>query len=224
MTAYADEVGRLSALGCTYLQLDDTSLAYVNDPAQREHILAIGGDPEHLHETYIENINRALAGRPDGLAVTTHMCRGNAQSMWAAEGSYDFVAEALFSELEVAPLNPTTTPAASSLYGSTPPAATTSASPTATTRQGAVPGHVHLRQHLAHHKAHQLIQHHVITRSYIFNLIHLSTTILITPKSKPPFIATFTDSLVDYHHPRAPHADRPLLLLSRRRHVLAYIY
>jgi 5-methyltetrahydropteroyltriglutamate--homocysteine methyltransferase len=101
VTAYADEVGRLSTLGCTYLQLDDTSLAYVNDPAQREHILAIGGDPEHLHETYIENINRALAGRPDGLAVTTHMCRGNAQSMWAAEGSYDFVAEALFSDLEV---------------------------------------------------------------------------------------------------------------------------
>ena len=101
VTAYADEVARLSALGCTYLQLDDTSLAYVNDPAQREHILAIGGDPEHLHETYIENINRALADRPDGLAVTTHMCRGNAQSMWAAEGSYDFVAEALFSGLEV---------------------------------------------------------------------------------------------------------------------------
>ena len=47
------------------------------------------------------NINRALAGRPDGLAVTTHMCRGNAQSMWAAEGCYDFVAEALFSDLEV---------------------------------------------------------------------------------------------------------------------------
>ena len=89
--AYADEVARLCALGCTYLQLDDTSLAYVNDPAQREHILAIGGDPEHLHETYIRNINRALADRPDGLAVTTHMCRGNAQSMWAAEGGYDFV-------------------------------------------------------------------------------------------------------------------------------------
>jgi len=47
--AYADQVQRLSALGCTYLQLDDTSLAYVNDPAQREHITAIGGDPDHLH-------------------------------------------------------------------------------------------------------------------------------------------------------------------------------
>src|SRR6059058_2274849 len=90
--AYADEVRRLHELGCTYLQLDDTSLAYVNDPAQRAHIASIGGDPEHLHEGYIANINRALAGRPEGLTVTTHMCRGNAQSMWAAEGGYEFVA------------------------------------------------------------------------------------------------------------------------------------
>jgi len=99
--AYSDELHRVYELGCRYLQLDDTSLAYVNDPAQREHIEAIGGDPEHLHERYIANINRALAGRPDDLAVTTHLCRGNAQSMWAAEGSYEFVAEALFGDLEV---------------------------------------------------------------------------------------------------------------------------
>jgi 5-methyltetrahydropteroyltriglutamate--homocysteine methyltransferase len=96
--AYSEEMRRLYDLGCRYLQLDDTSLAYVNDPAQREHILAIGGDPDHLHEQYIENINRALAGRPDDLAVTTHMCRGNNQSMWAAEGGYDFVAEALYDD------------------------------------------------------------------------------------------------------------------------------
>jgi 5-methyltetrahydropteroyltriglutamate--homocysteine methyltransferase len=100
-SAYNEEMRRLYDLGCRYLQLDDTSLAYVNDPAQREHILQIGGDPEHLHEQYIANINRALAGRPEDLAVTTHMCRGNNQSMWAAEGGYDFVAEALFNTLEV---------------------------------------------------------------------------------------------------------------------------
>jgi 5-methyltetrahydropteroyltriglutamate--homocysteine methyltransferase len=99
--AYNEEWHRLYDLGCRYLQLDDTSLAYVNDPAQREHILQIGGDPEHLHEQYIANINRALRGRPGDLAVTTHMCRGNNQSMWAAEGGYDFVAEALFNDLEV---------------------------------------------------------------------------------------------------------------------------
>jgi 5-methyltetrahydropteroyltriglutamate--homocysteine methyltransferase len=99
--AYAEEVRRLGELGCTYLQLDDTSLAYMNDPHQREYIGSIGGDPERQHVEYIHHINEALAGRPEGMAVTTHMCRGNFRSSWAAEGGYDFVAEALLNELEV---------------------------------------------------------------------------------------------------------------------------
>jgi 5-methyltetrahydropteroyltriglutamate--homocysteine methyltransferase len=99
--AYAEEVRRLRELGCTYLQLDDTTLAYLNDPVQRAHVAEIGGDAEHQHEAYIRNINRALEGRPAGMAITTHMCRGNFRSSWYAEGGYDFVAEALFSELEV---------------------------------------------------------------------------------------------------------------------------
>ena len=99
--AYRDEVGRLGELGCTYLQVDDTSLAYMNDPHQREYIASIGGDPERQHVEYIRHINEALAERPDGMSVTTHMCRGNFRSSWAAEGSYDFVAEALLNELEV---------------------------------------------------------------------------------------------------------------------------
>ena len=99
--AYRAQVRGVYELGCRYLQLDDTSLAYINDPAQHDHIVRIGGDPNHLHEQYIANINKALAGRPDDLAVTTHLCRGNNQSMWVAEGGYDFVAEALFGDLEV---------------------------------------------------------------------------------------------------------------------------
>ncbi len=62
---------------------------------------SIGGDPEHQHVEYIRHINEALAGPPEGMAVTTHMCRGNFRSSWVAEGGYDFVAEALFNELEV---------------------------------------------------------------------------------------------------------------------------
>jgi 5-methyltetrahydropteroyltriglutamate--homocysteine methyltransferase len=99
--AYANQVREIAALGCTYLQLDDTSLAYLNDPAQRAEIAAQGRDAEHQHERYIRQINAALAGRPDGLTVTTHMCRGNYRSSWAAEGGYDFVAEALFGQLDV---------------------------------------------------------------------------------------------------------------------------
>jgi 5-methyltetrahydropteroyltriglutamate--homocysteine methyltransferase len=100
-SAYADQVRAVAELGCRYLQFDDTSLAYLNDPRQREQMASKGEDAEHLHETYISHINEALAGRPDGLTVTTHMCRGNFRSSWAAEGGYDFVAEALFGELGV---------------------------------------------------------------------------------------------------------------------------
>ena len=99
--AYQQEMQAVYELGCRYLQLDDTSLAYVNDPAQRQHIEAIGGDPEHLHELYIDVINRVLEDKPADLVVTTHLCRGNDQSMWAAEGGYDFVADALFGKLGV---------------------------------------------------------------------------------------------------------------------------
>jgi 5-methyltetrahydropteroyltriglutamate--homocysteine methyltransferase len=99
--AYAEQVRRLGELGCTYLQLDDTSLADLNDPEQRAMVAAQGGDPEHLHEQYVANVNAAIAGRPEGMRVTTHMCRGNFRSSWAAEGGDDFVAEVLFSLLDV---------------------------------------------------------------------------------------------------------------------------
>jgi 5-methyltetrahydropteroyltriglutamate--homocysteine methyltransferase len=101
VAAYREQVRRLGELGCTYLQFDDTSLAYMNDPHQREYIASIGGDPERQHVEYIRHINEALADRPQGMSVTTHSCRGNFQSSWAAEGDWDFVAEALLNELEV---------------------------------------------------------------------------------------------------------------------------
>ncbi|HEY3728490.1 MAG TPA: 5-methyltetrahydropteroyltriglutamate--homocysteine S-methyltransferase [Solirubrobacteraceae bacterium] len=99
--AYAAQVRAIAELGCTYLQFDDTSLAYLNDPRQREAMDQRGEDSAHLHETYVSNINRALAGKPAGLTVTTHLCRGNFRSSWAAEGGYDFVAETLFGDLDV---------------------------------------------------------------------------------------------------------------------------
>jgi 5-methyltetrahydropteroyltriglutamate--homocysteine methyltransferase len=99
--AYAEQIRLLGQLGCTYLQLDDTSLAYLNDPEQREMLASRGDDAEHQHLRYIKQLNAALSARPKGMAVTTHSCRGNFQSYWVAEGGYDFVAEALFNELDV---------------------------------------------------------------------------------------------------------------------------
>jgi 5-methyltetrahydropteroyltriglutamate--homocysteine methyltransferase len=99
--AYAQEVEALGKLGCAYLQLDDTSLAYLNDPAQRDFVTQKGGDGEHMHLTYIRLLNAALAKKPDHMTVCAHLCRGNFRSSWVASGSYDFIAEALFGELNV---------------------------------------------------------------------------------------------------------------------------
>jgi 5-methyltetrahydropteroyltriglutamate--homocysteine methyltransferase len=101
IAVYAEEVRRLGELGVTYLQLDDTSLAYLNDPRQRAMMAAQGADSEHLHERYIRNINAVLEHKPADMRVTTHMCRGNYRSSWTASGGYDFVAEALFGQLGV---------------------------------------------------------------------------------------------------------------------------
>ena len=99
--AYAQQLRGLYDLGCRYVQLDDVSLAYLNDPQQRQMVTERGGDADHLHTDYIRYLNAAIRDRPDDLVVTTHLCRGNYRSSWAASGGYDFVAEELFGDLEV---------------------------------------------------------------------------------------------------------------------------
>lgn len=98
---YADEIAALAKLGCTYLQLDDISLAYLNDPAQREMVNQLGEDGERAHIRHIRTLNAAIANKPAGMSICTHLCRGNYRSSWAASGGYDHVAEALFGELNV---------------------------------------------------------------------------------------------------------------------------
>ncbi len=99
--AYRDEIQALGAAGCTYLQLDDTNLAYLCDPKLREGARARGDDPDELPRKYARLINAAIAGRPANMRICTHLCRGNFKSAWVAEGGYEPVAEVLFNELEV---------------------------------------------------------------------------------------------------------------------------
>ncbi|HWC81024.1 MAG TPA: 5-methyltetrahydropteroyltriglutamate--homocysteine S-methyltransferase [Pseudonocardiaceae bacterium] len=99
--AYAREIANMAELGCTYLQMDDTSLAYLNDPEQRALVASMGGDPDKQHVRNIRTMNAALADKPEGMTITTHLCRGNFRSSWVASGGYDFVADALFNDLNV---------------------------------------------------------------------------------------------------------------------------
>jgi len=98
---YAAEVAALYALGCRYLQFDDTIFAFLNDEAWRESMKATGLDPDHQHEINVGVINDALKAKPADMAVTVHMCRGNYRSAWFSSGGYDFVAEGVFGGLNV---------------------------------------------------------------------------------------------------------------------------
>jgi len=96
--AYRQAIAHIAAAGCTYLQLDDVSFSYLCDAKVRENFRANGDDPATLHRAYAEAINGALAGRPAGMSVTMHTCRGNFRSTWFASGGYqDEVIEAMFS-------------------------------------------------------------------------------------------------------------------------------
>ena len=98
---FAAEIVAMGEAGCTYLQLDDASLATLGDPVRRAHLASLGADPERMHLDAIAIVNAALRSRPAGMTVTTHLCRGNYRSGWYASGGYDAIAEALFGELNV---------------------------------------------------------------------------------------------------------------------------
>ena len=102
VAAYRDELRALVAAGARYIQLDDTSIAFICDPQHREYVRSWGEDPMRLLETYAERINETIAGLPADVTITLHQCRGNREGNWAAEGGYDPVAEVLFNRIDVA--------------------------------------------------------------------------------------------------------------------------
>jgi 5-methyltetrahydropteroyltriglutamate--homocysteine methyltransferase len=101
VAAYRKEISALVEAGARYIQLDDTSIAFICDPAHREYVRSWGEDPMRLLETYAQRINQTIAGLPPDVTITLHQCRGNREGNWAAEGGYDPVAEVLFNRINV---------------------------------------------------------------------------------------------------------------------------
>ena len=99
--AYHGAVHAFADAGCKYLQLDEVNIAYLCDPAQIEGLKARGEHVEGLLQQYGRMINTAIDGRPDDMAVTMHLCRGNFKSTWFAAGGYEPVADVLFNEIDV---------------------------------------------------------------------------------------------------------------------------
>lgn len=102
VAAFHNELKVLADAGCRYVQIDETTLASLSDPRVCEPMRKRGDDARKLLlETYPEIMNRAFARRPPSLHLAMHICRGNNQSHWSAEGGYDLVADTLFNKINV---------------------------------------------------------------------------------------------------------------------------
>ena len=94
--AYQDTIKHFYGLGARYVQLDDTTWAYLiqqlednkNNPELRSEFEQIAQD-----DVYV--INKILEGLPEDLTVATHICRGNFQSTYLFEGGYHTIAKYL---------------------------------------------------------------------------------------------------------------------------------
>lgn len=97
--AYRDAIKAFYAAGVRYLQLDDVyiaGLAASNIPFNDGEF-----SREELIDLALRVVNGVLEDKPEDLYVTTHLCRGNYQSNWAFEGSYDPIAEKLLAKEKV---------------------------------------------------------------------------------------------------------------------------
>lgn len=99
--AYGEELQSLADAGCTYVQMDDTNMAYLCDERMREAARQRGDDPNELPHRYAGFINKVVAHKPKGMTLAMHLCRGNFKSTHAAAGNYEPVAEALLSEMKL---------------------------------------------------------------------------------------------------------------------------
>jgi 5-methyltetrahydropteroyltriglutamate--homocysteine methyltransferase len=99
--AYGQELQSLADAGCTYVQMDDTNMAYLCDEKMREAARQRGDDPNELPHRYAWFINKVVAHKPAGMTLAMHLCRGNFKSTHAAAGNYEPVAEALLSEMNL---------------------------------------------------------------------------------------------------------------------------
>ena len=96
------EVAALAADGVAYIQLDAPRYSYYVDAKWREHLRGLGEDPDKMFDEAVAADNHCVEGiGKDGLTVVLHICRGNNESKWYAEGGYEPIAEKLFGTLNV---------------------------------------------------------------------------------------------------------------------------
>jgi 5-methyltetrahydropteroyltriglutamate--homocysteine methyltransferase len=98
--AYRQAVAAFGAAGCRYLQLDEVNIAYLCDPEQIALLKARGEHVDNLLNIYADMLNQAISGKPQGMVVSMHLCRGNFRSTFVATGGYEPVADVLFNQID----------------------------------------------------------------------------------------------------------------------------
>lgn len=99
--AYREAILAFYELGCRNIQLDDCTWGMLCDQNFWTAMAGEGYDAGELQNLYLRLNNDAIAGLPEDLTVTTHVCRGNYHSTWATSGGYEPVAKALFGREKV---------------------------------------------------------------------------------------------------------------------------
>ncbi len=99
--AYRTVIQDLAAAGCRNIQLDDCTWGAFCDHGYLHEKIGNDADPEQLKSVSLRLNNLALEGRPEGVTITTHVCRGNYHSDWACSGPYDAVSKTLFAQEKV---------------------------------------------------------------------------------------------------------------------------
>jgi 5-methyltetrahydropteroyltriglutamate--homocysteine methyltransferase len=95
-------IGEVVAAGCRYIQIDEPGYTAYVDPPLLQRMRERGEDPRANLERSIRADNALIAGFPE-VTFAVHICRGNSGGRggpgWHREGTYEAIAEQLFSEL-----------------------------------------------------------------------------------------------------------------------------
>jgi 5-methyltetrahydropteroyltriglutamate--homocysteine methyltransferase len=91
-----EEVRELSRLGCEYVQIDAPEIATLADNAVREQYDRLGIGADRMLDEGVALLNAVTDGADDTVRFGLHLCRGNSESRWLAEGGYDRIAAQVF--------------------------------------------------------------------------------------------------------------------------------
>lgn len=97
IACYVKILHELYEVGCRNVQFDDCVWGGL---VNKRMALSLTGETEEtlplLMDFLVDINNRVIAGKPEGMVINTHVCRGNYHSTYFSSGPYDAVAEPLF--------------------------------------------------------------------------------------------------------------------------------